>query len=243
MTLGKPIENVSIYVLDKELYPVPAGEVGEIYIGGAGVGRGYRNRPELTERVFLDDPFSKLPGARMYKTGDLGRLLPDGRLDFQGTGRQPSQIAGLPHRARGNRGGNPQFRRCSRGVVQVVDYGADDQHLVAYFFADKHVAAAELREALRQRLPYYMLPSELIPLESLPMTINGKVDRGALDGIRIAFETEALQESTLPPSDDLEAKLQAIWQKLLKVRHCRPKRRFLRYGRPLASGHPDVCRD
>ena len=230
VTLGKPIENVGIYVLDKELYPVPASEVGEIYISGAGVGRGYRNCPELTERVFVDNPFSETPGARMYKTGDLGRLLPDGHLDFQGRVDNQVKLRGFRIELEEIEEAIRSFEGVHAGFVQVVDYGADDQHLVAYFFADKHVAAADLRGALRQRLPYYMLPSELIPLESLPMTINGKVDRGALDGIRIAFETEALQESTLPPSDDLEAKLQAIWQKLLKVRSVGPNDDFFDMG-------------
>jgi amino acid adenylation domain-containing protein len=235
VTLGWPIENARIYVLDKyvpdrELRPVPAGEVGEIYIGGAGVGGGYRNCQELTERVFLDDPFSETPGARMYKTGDLGRLLPDGRLDFQGRVDNQVKLRGFRIELEEIETAIRDFEGVHAGVVRVVDYGTDDQRLVAYFFADKHVAAAELGGALRQRLPYYMLPSELIPLESLPMTINGKVDREALDQIRIAFEAGALQESAAPPSDDLEAKLRAIWQKLLKVRSVGPNDDFFDMG-------------
>jgi amino acid adenylation domain-containing protein len=227
-TLGRPLDNVSIYVLDKDLRRLPDGEAGEIYIGGAGVGRGYRNRPDLTEKAFLADPFSGISGARMYKTGDLGRLLPDGRLDFQG--RVDNQV-----KLRGFRIELDEIEAAMRGVegvhaavAEVVDYGAGDQRLVAYFFAQRRIddrqmaapqiVAAELREALRQRLPYYMMPSALIPLASLPMTLNGKVDRAALRAVRLAFDEGAATGSASMPGDELEAKLLAIWRKLLKVR-------------------------
>ena len=158
-----------------------AGEVGEIYIGGAGVGRGYRNRPEMTRRAFLPDPFADPsldnPERAMYKTGDLGRLLPDGRLDFQGRVDNQIKLRGFRIELEEIESAIRDFEGVHAAVAEVVEYGADDQRLVAYFFADKQVAGADLREALRQRLPYYMMPAELIPLESLPMTINGKVDR------------------------------------------------------------------
>jgi thioesterase domain-containing protein len=166
----------------------------------------------------------------MYKTGDLGRLLPDGRLDFQGRIDNQVKLRGFRIELEEIETAVRSFEGVHAGVVQVVDYGADDQRLVAYFSADKQVAATDLREALRQRLPYYMLPSELIPLESLPMTINGKVDREALDGIRVAYETGALQESAVPPSDDLEAKVRAIWQKLFKARSVGPNDDFFDMG-------------
>lgn len=230
VTLGQPIDNVNLYVLGQDMHHVPPGEVGEIYIGGAGVGRGYRNRPDLTERVFLDDPFSESLGSRIYKTGDLGKLLPDGRLDF--LGRVDNQI-----KLRGFRIELEEIEAALRShdgvhtaVAEVVEYGADDQRLVAYFFAEKQVVATELREALRQRLPYYMMPSELIPLDTVPMTINGKVDREALLAIRVAFEAGALEESALPPSDDLEAKLLGIWRRLLKVRNVGPNDDFFDMG-------------
>jgi amino acid adenylation domain-containing protein len=219
VTLGWPIDGVSVYVLDKELRPLTAGKAGEIYIGGAGVGRGYRNRPELTELAFLADPFSSNPGARMYKTGDLGRLLPDGRLDFQGRVDNQVKLRGFRIELEEIEATIRSFEGVHAAVAEVVEYGAEDQRLVGYFFAEKQIVAAELREALRQRLPYYMMPTVLIPLESLPMTSNGKVDREGLRTIRVAFEKGAPQQSTPPPSDDLEAKLLAIWKKLLKVRH------------------------
>jgi amino acid adenylation domain-containing protein len=230
VTLGRPIENASIYVLDKELLPLPAGEAGEIYIGGAGVGRGYRNRPQLTERVFLHDPFSAVPGARMYKTGDLGRLFPDGRLDFQGRADNQIKLRGFRIELEEIEAAIRGFEGVHAAVVQLVEYGPDDQRLVAYFFAGQQVIVGELREALRQRLPHYMVPSELIPLESLPMTINGKVDRRALDAIRVAFESRALHEDVPSASDDFEAKLRRIWQRSLRVRNVGPNDNFFDMG-------------
>ena len=238
-TLGWPIDNVRIYVLGKEahgeahgsdLHPVAAGEVGEIYIGGAGVGRGYRNRPEMTRRAFVPDPFSPDPAARMYKTGDLGRLLPDGRLDFQGRVDSQVKLRGFRIELEEIESAIRDFEGVHAAVAEVVEYEADDQRLVAYFYADKKVVAADLRAALRQRLPYYMMPAELIALESLPMTINGKIDRGALQAIRAAFEESAAPESALPPSDNLEAELLAIWRRLLKVRNIGPNDDFFDMG-------------
>jgi amino acid adenylation domain-containing protein len=230
VTLGRPIDGVSVYVLDKERHPVAAGETGEIYIGGAGVGRGYRNRPDLTEQSFLSDPFSGIPGARMYKTGDLGRLLPDGRLDFQGRVDSQVKLRGFRVELEEVESAIRSFEGVHAAFAEVVEYGADDHRLVGYFFAKKEIVAAELRTALRQRLPYYMIPSVLVPLESLPMTINGKVDREALKSIRAAFELGAPPRSAPPPSDDLEAKLLAIWQRSLKVRNIGPHDDFFDMG-------------
>ena len=230
VTLGLPIDNVAVYVLDGELRHVPAGETGEIYIAGAGVGRGYLNRRELTERVFVADPFSATVGARMYKTGDLGRLLPDGRLDFRGRVDNQVKLRGFRIELEEIEAAIRAVAGVHAAVVQVVDYGSGDQRLVAYYLAEPHVSADALRESLRAVLPYYMLPSALIPLESLPMTINGKVDRQALDAVRLASETRALAKAELPVSDDLETRLRAIWQKLLKVRKVGPNDDFFDLG-------------
>jgi len=235
VTLGWPVDGVRIYVLETELrsgelLPVAAGEAGEIYIGGAGVGRGYRNRPELTARAFVADPFSDDPAARMYKTGDLGRLLPDGRLDFQGRVDSQIKLRGFRIELEEIESAMRDFEGVHAAVAEVVEYGADDQRLVAYFFAEKTVAAASLREALRQRLPYYMMPAVLIPLDSLPMTLNGKVDRAALRAMRAELEEGAVQESALPPSDNLEAELVSIWQRLLRVRNIGPHDNFFDMG-------------
>ncbi len=230
ITLGLPIDNVQIYVLDENRNPCAVGETGEIYIGGAGVGRGYLNRPELTARTFLPDPFSGVAGARIYKTGDLGRLLPDGRLDFQGRADSQIKLRGFRIELEEIEAAVREFAGVHAAVVQLVEYGPDDQRLVGYYLSDHTVTEAELRDFLRQRLPFYMLPSEMIPLSSLPMTMNGKVDREALDRIRVEFEAQAQAAAAQPPTDDLEAKLLAIWQKLLKVRTIGPQDDFFDLG-------------
>ncbi len=230
VTLGWPIENAEVYVLDKNLRPTPTGEVGEIFIGGAGVGRGYRNRPESSLCAFVADPFSAAPGARMYKTGDLGRLLTDGRLEFRGRVDTQIKLRGFRIELEEIEAAIRAFDGVHAVVAQVVEYGAGDQRMVAYFLGDAKVAVPELRESLRQRLPYYMLPSELIRAESLPITINGKVDREALDAIRIKFEARGMAANTLQSSDDLEARLRAIWQRLLQVRNVGDKDNFFDLG-------------
>jgi amino acid adenylation domain-containing protein len=230
ITLGRPIENVQVYVLNEQLEPAETGATGEIYIGGAGVGRGYLNRPELTARTFLADPFAATPGARMYKTGDLGRMLPDGRLDFQGRADSQIKLRGFRIELEEIEAAVREYSGVHAAVMQLVEYGPDDQRLVGYFLSDHTVTETQLREFLRQRLPYYMLPSELIPLQSLPMTLNGKVDREALDALRLRFEALAQAEAVQPATDDLEAKLRAIWQKLLKVRNIGPLDDFFDLG-------------
>jgi amino acid adenylation domain-containing protein len=230
ITLGLPINNVKIHILDDDLNPVELGATGELYIGGVGVGRGYLNRPELTARTFLPDPFDSKPGARIYKTGDLGRLLADGRLDFQGRADNQIKLRGFRIELEEIESAIRDFEGVHAASVQLVEYGAADLRLVAYFLGETGITSNQLRDFLRQRLPFYMLPSELIPLESLPMTINGKIDRAALDQIRIKFEARAQAESVQPPADDFEAKLRVIWQKLLKVRNIGPSDDFFDLG-------------
>ncbi len=230
VALGWPVDDVQIFILDSTRQPVPTGEVGEIYIGGAGVGRGYLNRPELSAKVFLSNPFDPRPGARLYKTGDLGRMLPDGRLDFQGRVDNQVKLRGFRIELEEIEAAIRECAGVHTASVQVVDYGGDDHRLVGYYLADQSVTSSEVRDYLRQRLPYYMLPSELIPLESLPMNGNGKIDRSALDAIRIRFEAQAQQEVAAPAADDLESRLLAVWQRLLKVRTIGPSDDFFDLG-------------
>jgi amino acid adenylation domain-containing protein len=218
ITIGFPIENVQIYVLNGELRQVPVGDVGEIYIGGAGVGRGYLNRPELTERTFLRDPFSGVAGTRIYKTGDLGRLLPDGRLDFQGRVDNQIKLRGFRIELEEIEAAIRDYEGVHEAFVLPVEYSPEDQRLVAYILSGAQVSIPALRNFLRDRLPFYMLPSEFIPLESLPMTSNGKIDRVALDAIRREFEEKTLAESS-QQVDDLEEQLRVVWQRLLKIRN------------------------
>ncbi len=171
--IGRPITNMKLHVLDSRLNPVPVRALGEIYIGGAGVGRGYLHRPELTAERFVPDPFSR--GARLYRTGDLGRYLADGRIEY--VGRMDQQVKVRGHRI--ELGEVEAALREHDGVKEAVVVHGEGQ-LVGYVVWRAASSEAELRAQLRQRLPDYMVPSVFVWLESLPLTPNGKVDRQAL---------------------------------------------------------------
>jgi amino acid adenylation domain-containing protein len=214
--IGRPIANARIYILDGRGEPVPFGVEGEIHIGGDGVARGYLNRPELTAERFVRDPFRAEPGARMYKTGDLGRWLADGNIEFRGRNDFQVKIRGFRIEL-----GEIEAKLCEcAGVREAVVIAREDvpgdKRLVAYLVAGEGAAVdpAELRTALSTQLPEYMLPSAFVALEALPVTANGKVDHKALPApdatALVAREYEA-------PQGEIESTLAAIWQDLLKV--------------------------
>lgn len=217
VSIGRPIGNTTIYLLDEQRQPVPVGEPGELCIGGDGLAHGYFGRPELTAERFVPDPFRDEPGARMYRTGDLARWLSDGRLAYLGRMDHQVKIRGfrielgeieavlLRH---------PDVAQCA---VVARDDGSGNQHLVAYLVAVSQGEAPDrraLREHLRQSLPDYMIPAAFVLLDALPLTPNGKVDRKALpapDGSRDALEQEYVE-----PRDALERFLAETWQEVLK---------------------------
>ncbi|MEY9381379.1 amino acid adenylation domain-containing protein, partial [Rhizobium leguminosarum] len=222
-TIGRPISNTRLYVLDDHGQPVPFGAVGELYIGGAGVARGYLNRPDLTAERFLADPFSGKAGARMYRTGDLGRYLPDGNLEFLGRNDdqvkirgfriEPGEIAArlLEHELVGD-----------AAVVAHAD-AAGDKRLVAYVVAkttdgsaeaDGAGLAASLRAHLGGLLPDYMVPSAFVRLEALPLTVNGKLDRKALP---VPDDDAYARRAYEAPQGEIETLLAGIWAELLGV--------------------------
>jgi amino acid adenylation domain-containing protein len=180
--IGRAIANTEIYLLDERLQAVAAGEVGEIYVGGAGVARGYHNRPALTADRFIPNPFRAGSGDRLYRTGDLARLLPDGQLAFQG--RLDDQIKIRGYRIEPNEIvsvlNRHQDVRASLVVAREETPG--DKRLVAYVVAatEADLTHTGLREFLRDFLPEYMLPAAFVRLDALPLTLHGKVDRAAL---------------------------------------------------------------
>ena len=214
--IGWPIANTQLYVLDGAQQPVPPGEMGELYIGGAGVARGYLNRPELTAERFLPDPFSGGTDARMYKTGDLARYRTDGALEY--LGRSDDQV-----KVRGYRielgeievalAEQPRVRLCA--VLAREDEPGNKQ-LVAYLVArDGDVPSTDdLRAFLKERLPEYMVPARFVYLDSLPLTPNGKVDRKALPPP--SRETSSGDKDAAPRTET-ETAVAAIWNELLKV--------------------------
>jgi amino acid adenylation domain-containing protein/FkbM family methyltransferase len=221
--IGRPIPNTRVYVLDAQLRPAPEGVSGEVYIGGAGVARGYVNLPELTEERFIPDPFSQ--GGRLYKTGDVGRWTPAGELEY--LGRNDSQV-----KLRGYRielGEVEQQLAALEGVKAAAVVAREDEpgqkRLVAYVvpggYADaeagerealRPVLAGAYREALAERLPEYMVPSAFVLLDELPLTPNGKVDRKALPAPD-AGQAEAVEY--VAPRNETERAICEVWQEAL----------------------------
>ncbi|KAF9216449.1 hypothetical protein BGZ59_009649 [Podila verticillata] len=215
LPIGRPISNTRVYVLDRHLAPVPIGVVGELYIGGAGVAKGYLNRPELTAERFLPDPFAKVQGARMYKTGDLVRYLPDGNLVF--VGRKDNQVKIRGYRVElgeieARLAEHPQVREA---VVLVIGEGSDDKRLVAYVLAEPHDNLVHaLRSHLSVSLPEYMVPSAFVRMDAFPLTNNNKIDRRALPEL----SSDSLVTSDyVPPQGRLEIALAAMWADLLNI--------------------------
>ncbi|MEH1883845.1 non-ribosomal peptide synthetase, partial [Nostoc sp.] len=177
--IGKPIHNAKVYILDENLKPLPVGMVGELYVGGEGVGRGYINNIDLTLAKFVSDPFSNKPGARLYKSGDLARYLADGNIEYLGRIDHQVKIRGFRIELGEIEVAINQYPAVKETVVVVSEESVNSKRLVAYVVPQKEqtLAIAELRSFLESKLPHYMLPSAFVCLEALPLTPNGKVDR------------------------------------------------------------------
>jgi amino acid adenylation domain-containing protein len=229
--IGRPIANTQLYVLDRHLEPVPIGALGELYIGGDGVGRGYLNRPELTAERFVPDRFSKTPGARLYRTGDLARYLADGNLEFCGRIDQQIKVRGYriePGEIEAVLGKHPAV---GQAVVMTHAASPQDVYLVAYYEprGEQGTSSGELRAYLADRLPPHMVPSAFVSLPALPTTANGKIDRRALAeaGRRSLLETES---QSLAARDELEANLVGMWERILGVRPIGVNHDFFQLG-------------
>jgi amino acid adenylation domain-containing protein len=215
--IGRPFGGRRIYLLDARMQPVPVGVPGEAHIGGAALARGYLNRPDLTAEKFIPNPFSTEPGARLYKTGDRARYLPDGNIEF--LGRMDHQV-----KIRGFRielgeietalADHPGVRQ-SAAIVREDEPG--NKRLVAYVVAKPEFALAttDLRGFLKDKLPEYMIPSAFVMLDALPLTPNGKVDRKVLPA---PDQSRPEQENPfVPPSTVAEKTIAEIWAHVLKV--------------------------
>jgi amino acid adenylation domain-containing protein len=216
--IGRPIANTQTYVLDGYLAPVPAGVVGELYIGGDGVAHGYLGRPELTAQRFVPDPFSDGPGGRLYRTGDLCRQRPGGTLEF--LGRTDFQVKVRGHRIElgeieATLAGHPAVREA---VVVAYEEKPGDQQLVAYLTTTSAAAPEppELRAHVRAQLPDYMVPARFMVLDRLPLTANNKIDRRALPAP--ARAQGAATGGDAGPREALELKLRGIWEEVLGVK-------------------------
>ncbi len=221
--IGRPLPDLSLHLVDRHLEPAPVGVPGEIAVGGAGVCRGYLGRPELTAARFVPDPFAAAPGARLYRSGDLGRRLPDGDVEYLGRIDHQVKIRGLRIELGEIEAALARQPGVREAVVLARSDRSDrsdgsDRSLVAYLTAAPGVPPpghAELRAALGAELPDYMVPAAFVLLESLPLTAHGKVDRRALpEPERVRPE---LAEEYLAPRTPTEEVLAEIWRELLPI--------------------------
>ncbi|SFY32218.1 non-ribosomal peptide synthetase, partial [Pseudomonas sp. NFACC36] len=215
--IGKPVANTQFYLLDEHRQPVPLGVPGEIYIGGAGVARGYLNRDDLTAERFLKDPFSHETNARMYKTGDLGRYLPDGNIEYLGRNDDQVKIRGFRIELGEVEARLARHEAVKEAVILAREDVPGDKRLVAYFTRPSPGQAVDvglLRGYLQAQLPEYMVPAAYVSLDALPLTPNGKLDRKALPvPDSEAFATHRYEA----PVGEVEIKLASLWAELLKI--------------------------
>jgi non-ribosomal peptide synthetase component F len=215
--IGKPIANTQVYVLDREMEPVPAGVDGELYIGGAGLARGYWDRPDLTAEKFVPDPLGPQPGARLYRTGDQVLWTADGNLEFLGRTDHQVKIRGF----RIELGEIEAVLGAHAGVQSVLVLAREDQpgdkRLVAYITEHQraNVTTSDLRSYLKKKLPDYMVPSHIVILQQMPLMPNGKVDRRALPAPEPGVTTGHEYTSPRTRTEEL---LASIWADVLRLR-------------------------
>jgi amino acid adenylation domain-containing protein len=214
--IGKPIGDLQCYILDEWQEPVPVGVSGEIYVGGAGLARGYLGNPGLTAERFVPNPYSEEPGARLYKTGDLARHGPEGNLEYAGRRDTQEKIRGFriePGEIESVLGRHASVKECA---VVIRREANGEKRLVAYVVDgndEPRVNTSGLREYLRERLPEFMLPSAIVPLESMPLTTNGKVDRRELAAREVRVVSSG--RSYVPPRTTTEELISGVWTEVL----------------------------
>lgn len=216
-TIGRPIINSQVYILDQNLHEVAPGTAGELYIGGANVARGYRNRPDLTSEKFIRNRFSAEVGARLYRTGDLARYLPNGEIAYLGRVDEQIKILGYRIEPSEIEAAIDRHPAIASSVVVARGSSCAEKRLTAYITMrnGSTPSTAELREFLKTSLPDYMLPSLFAKLERLPLTANGKVDRAALPEPTI--ENTLRDEDFIAPRSPVEARLAKILCSLLNL--------------------------
>ncbi|HEY0607122.1 MAG TPA: non-ribosomal peptide synthetase, partial [Herpetosiphonaceae bacterium] len=214
--IGRPLHNLTAYVLDRHLTPVPVGVPGELYLGGASLARGYLNRPDLTAQQFIPDPFSTHPGTRLYRTGDLVRWLPDGAIAFLGRVDKQVKVRGFRIEVGEIEAALRQSAAVSDAVVMAREDTLGDRQLVAYIIPQPSHAPTtrELRNFLLGKLPDYMIPTAFLTLERLPLTVSGKVDRRALP---VPDRQRQLEDAFVAPRTATEQQVAALWLDVLKL--------------------------
>jgi amino acid adenylation domain-containing protein len=229
-SIGVAIANTQIYIVDSYMQPLPVGVPGELYIGGVGLARGYLNRPGLTTSTFIPNPFSNKPGARLYKTGDLARYLPDGNIEFLGRIDHQVKIRGFRIEPGEIETVLANHSTVREAVVVAREDATGNKRLIAYIVPhqDQAATASELCAFLKQQLPDYMIPATFMFLDALPLTPNGKVDRRALPDSDIA--RPELDEIFVAPRNPTEKVLADIWAEILQVERVGMNDNFFELG-------------
>lgn len=231
-TIGRPISNYTAYLLNERLEPVALGEPGELCIGGAGVARGYLNRPELTAEKFIRDPFSSEPGARLYRTGDICRFLPDGRIKYLGRADQQIKIRGFRIELGEIENALSSSPAVNQAVARLWTDPDGGKKLVAYAVPPANGSAApserELRNYLKTRLPDYMVPTSVVFLDRLPLTPNGKIDPNALPAPPAGRPD--VDTPYAAPRTPMERVLAGAWSRVLHIDNIGIDDRFMDLG-------------
>jgi len=212
VSIGRPISNSKVYVLDDSFGVVPIGVTGELYIAGDGLARGYLNRPELTAEKFVPNPFSSVGGARLYRTGDRAKWHGEGKLDFLGRLDHQVKIRGFRIEL-GEIEAVLARHPGIQGAAVVVHDNGDEHRLTGYFVSDRALDSSDLREQLRQQLPEHMVPAVLVRLQELPLTPSGKLNRAALP----APDTLENETEVIAPRNELEGVIAGVWHQILHL--------------------------
>ena len=226
--IGRPIGNTQLYVLDQRLHPVPIGVPGELYIGGDCLARGYLNQPELTDKMFISNPFSNELTAKLYKTGDLVRYLSDGEIVFLGRMDNQVKLRGYRIELGEIEAAIGQYQGIQKAFVMVWDSRPGDKRLVAYITLASGITldVDKLRGFLREKLPGYMVPSAFMQIDAFPRTSSGKMDRQALPRPKKGADTDSYQA----PRNDTETRLVSIWKEVLGIEKVGIRDNFFELG-------------
>jgi amino acid adenylation domain-containing protein len=230
LSIGRPMLNTEVYVLDSNLQLMAAGEVGELYLTGVGIARGYHNRPDLTAEKFIPNCFSAEPGSRLYRTGDLGYYLPDGQIEFLGRNDNQVKMRGFRVELGEIEATLSRHAGVSACAAIVREDTPGEQKLVAYIVGESLETpdSAELKSYLRQQLPEYMVPMFFVPLKSLPLSPNGKIDRGALPAPSVT--RQSTPKTGELPQTILERLLARLWCEVLSIETVNIQDNFFEVG-------------
>src|SRR5262249_47958323 len=216
----RPIANTEIYILDRELKPAPVGVRGELYIAGGGVTRGYWGRPELTAARFVPNPLGPEEGDRLYRTGDICRYLPDGKVDFLGRADNQIKLRGYRIELGEIEAVLDQHRLVKQSVVVASEDERGEKRLIGYVVGEEGLRSGELKRYVRERLPEYMVPEAILALEEIPITSNGKVDRKKLPALEGSGSQSKQQYGARTPSGartPVEEILVGIFEEVLRL--------------------------